>query len=65
MHAALQLAAELDDPAAMIVTILPDGGRSYLSKVYNDAWMTEHGFPARVKGDGGARTVEQGKPNPG
>jgi cystathionine beta-synthase len=53
MHAALQLAAELDDPAAMIVTILPDGGRSYLSKVYNDAWMTEHGFLAR----GGAATV--------
>ena len=25
----------------------------------------QHGFPARVKGEGGARTVEQGKPNPG
>jgi cystathionine beta-synthase len=53
MHAALELAAELDDPEAMIVTILPDGGRSYLSKVFNDAWMSEHGFLSR----GGAATV--------
>jgi cystathionine beta-synthase len=28
--------------------ILPDGGRSYLSKIYNDAWMTEYGFLARA-----------------
>ncbi|MEA2296388.1 MAG: cystathionine beta-synthase [Solirubrobacteraceae bacterium] len=53
MHAALELAATIDDPEAMIVTILPDGGRSYLSKVFNDAWMSEHGFLAR----GGAATV--------
>jgi cystathionine beta-synthase len=53
IHAALELAAELDDPEAMIVTILPDGGRSYLSKVYNDAWMSEHGFLAT----GSAATV--------
>jgi multidrug efflux pump subunit AcrA (membrane-fusion protein) len=25
----------------------------------------QHGFPARVKGDDGARTVEKSKPNPG
>jgi cystathionine beta-synthase len=28
----------------MIVVVLPDGGRSYLSKVYNDAWMRQYGF---------------------
>ena len=28
--------------------ILPDGGRSYLSKIYSDAWMTEYGFLERT-----------------
>src|SRR5437763_6175570 len=37
VHAGLQVAAEVEDPAAMIVVILPDGGRSYLSKIYSDA----------------------------
>ncbi|MGH2943475.1 MAG: pyridoxal-phosphate dependent enzyme, partial [Solirubrobacteraceae bacterium] len=46
--AALQVAAEVDDPAAMIVVILPDGGRSYLSKIFNDAWMTHYGFLERA-----------------
>ena len=32
----------------MVAVILPDGGRSYLSKVFNDAWMTEHGFLERA-----------------
>ena len=27
--------------------ILPDGGRSYLSKIFNDAWMAQHGFLPR------------------
>jgi cystathionine beta-synthase len=27
--------------------ILPDGGRSYLSKVFNDAWMRQYGFLER------------------
>jgi cystathionine beta-synthase len=44
VHAALQVAAEVDDPRAMVVVILPDGGRSYLSKVYSDAWMRQYGF---------------------
>jgi cystathionine beta-synthase len=44
LHAALQVAAEIDDPDAIIAVILPDGGRNYLSKVFNDAWMTQHGF---------------------
>jgi cystathionine beta-synthase len=48
VHAALQVAREVDDPDALIAVILPDGGRSYLSKVYNDAWMTQHGFLERA-----------------
>jgi cystathionine beta-synthase len=48
MHAALQVAEGIDDPTAMIAVIFPDGGRSYLSKVFNDAWMGEHGFLERA-----------------
>jgi cystathionine beta-synthase len=29
---------------AVVVVILPDSGRSYLSKLYNESWMLEHGF---------------------
>jgi cystathionine beta-synthase len=44
LHAALQLATEVEDPQALIVVILPDGGRSYLSKIYSDGWMRQYGF---------------------
>src|SRR4051794_28134961 len=42
--AALEVARGLEDPEALVVVVLPDGGRSYLSKVFNDAWMTQYGF---------------------
>jgi cystathionine beta-synthase len=45
--AALEVAAEIDDPEAMIAVILPDGGRNYLSKIFSDAWMTQYGFLER------------------
>jgi cystathionine beta-synthase len=32
------------DPDDVIVVLLPDGGRGYLSKIFNDAWMTRYGF---------------------
>jgi len=47
LHAALQVAAGITDPDAMVVVILPDGGRSYLSKIYSDAWMRQYGFLER------------------
>jgi cystathionine beta-synthase len=47
LHAALQVAAEIRDPEAMVAVILPDGGRNYLSKIYSDAWMTQYGFLER------------------
>jgi cystathionine beta-synthase len=47
LYAAYQVARELDDPSAMVAVILPDGGRSYLSKVFNDAWMRQYGFLER------------------
>src|SRR5205823_1336227 len=39
---ALKIAREIDDPAAMVVTILCDTGERYLSKLYNDEWMREN-----------------------
>jgi cystathionine beta-synthase len=41
-HAALQVARE--DGSKLVVVILPDSGRGYLSKVFNDEWMTKNGF---------------------
>ncbi len=46
--AALEAAARIHDPDALVVVVLPDGGRSYLSKIYNDAWMTQYGFLDRA-----------------
>jgi cystathionine beta-synthase len=41
--AALQLAKRLG-PASTVLMTFPDGGRSYLSKLYDDNWMLEHGL---------------------
>ena len=42
--AALRVARELDDPHALIVVLIPDTGRNYLSKIYNEEWMRSNGF---------------------
>jgi cystathionine beta-synthase len=47
LHAALEVGAGVEDPQALIVVIIPDGGRSYLSKIYSDAWMRQYGFLER------------------
>ena len=39
-------------PDAVIVVVIPDSGRGYLSKVYDDSWMADHGF-LRAGGIGG------------
>ncbi|MFY9652673.1 MAG: cystathionine beta-synthase [Trebonia sp.] len=41
--AALKVAAAAQ-PDDVIVVILPDGGRGYLSKIFNDDWMADYGF---------------------
>jgi cystathionine beta-synthase len=41
-HVALQVAREVDDPNACVVTFLCDTGERYLSKLYNDEWMREN-----------------------
>jgi cystathionine beta-synthase len=45
--AALEVAKRVDDPDALMVVLLPDSGRGYLSKIYNDDWMRENGFLSR------------------
>jgi cystathionine beta-synthase len=44
--AALELAKRFG-PEAKILTMIPDSGRSYLSKFYDDNYMLEHGFVER------------------
>jgi cystathionine beta-synthase len=56
--AARQLAHELaaegrDD--AVVVVLLPDSGRGYLTKVFNDAWLSQYGFATETESD--LRTV--------
>lgn len=36
--------AERADPDDIVVVLLPDGGRGYLSKIFNDDWMASYGF---------------------
>ncbi|MFH9354345.1 cystathionine beta-synthase [Kitasatospora sp. NPDC017646] len=41
--AALEVARKLG-PDDVVVVLLPDGGRGYLSKIFNDDWMADYGF---------------------
>jgi cystathionine beta-synthase len=47
VYAALEIARRLG-PQARILALLPDSGRSYLSKFLDDNWMLEHGFLERT-----------------
>ena len=45
----MAVAAALDvarraGPDGVVVVLLPDSGRGYLSKIFNDDWMTRYGF---------------------
>ncbi|GAB3600071.1 cystathionine beta-synthase [Angustibacter peucedani] len=43
--AALEVAKRLG-PDDVVVVLLPDSGRGYLSKIFNDTWMASYGFLA-------------------
>jgi len=56
-YAAKRLAKELAAEGrtdAVIVVLLPDSGRGYLTKVFNDAWLAQYGFATGEQAD---RTV--------
>ena len=44
LWAALQVARDLDDPHALFVAVLPDSGRNYVGKLYDDRWLRDHGL---------------------
>ena len=46
VYAALEVARELDE-STLIVVILPDTGRNYLSKLYSDSWLLQYGMLER------------------
>jgi cystathionine beta-synthase len=48
VHAALDVAREAR-PDDVVVVLLPDGGRGYLGKVFNDRWMADHGFSVEAE----------------
>ena len=41
-HVALEVAREVNDPDALVITFLCDTGERYLSKLYSDEWMREN-----------------------
>jgi cystathionine beta-synthase len=46
VYALLKIAVKLG-PGSTVLTTIPDGGRGYLSKLYDDNWMLEYGFLER------------------
>ena len=44
LWAALQVARDLEDTAALFVVLLPDSGRNYVGKLYDDAWLRARGL---------------------
>ena len=44
LWAALQVARDVDDRDALFVVMLPDSGRNYVAKLYNDDWLREKGL---------------------
>jgi cystathionine beta-synthase len=48
--AALEVARQAG-PQDVIVVLLPDNGRGYLSKIFNDEWLTAYGFLNAGDGD--------------
>ena len=47
--AALEVARRAN-PDDVVVVLLPDGGRGYLSKIFSDEWMARYGFLAAPEG---------------
>jgi cystathionine beta-synthase len=58
--AALRVAATCG-PDDMIVALLPDGGRGYLGKIFNDEWMADYGFLSTPSAEPTAADVLAGK----
>ena len=44
LWAALQVARTVEDPEALFVVLVPDSGRNYIAKLYNDDWLRQAGL---------------------
>lgn len=60
--AALKAAKDLSEDD-IVVVILPDSGRGYLSKIFNDAWLAKYGFSGEFKGETTVGEVLEAKSN--
>jgi cystathionine beta-synthase len=58
--AALEVARRAG-PDDVIVVLLPDGGRGYLSKIFNDQWMARYGFLSTGGGEATVATLLENK----
>ena len=61
LHAARVLSGEVDD-GSVIVTVFPDNGVKYLSKIFNDSWLESKGWKLRRRGT--APCPRTSRPNP-
>ena len=59
--AALQVARSAG-PDDVIVVLLPDGGRGYLAKIFNDEWMADYGFLSAETAEPRVADVVERKP---
>jgi cystathionine beta-synthase len=55
-------AARRAGPEAVVVVLLPDGGRGYLSKIFSDRWMARYGFLATSGAEATVADVLSSKP---
>lgn len=58
LAAALRYCREQTRPKR-VVTLVCDTGNKYLSKMFDDSWMAEQGFPAKAKHREGISPVRQ------
>src|SRR5690606_23823881 len=58
--AALEVARQAG-PDDVIVVLMPDGGRGYLSKIFNDEWMAKYGFLSSTSAESTVADVLAGK----
>ncbi len=56
LQVAIEMAKELG-PDKTVVTLLPDGGRAYITKYFSDEWMRDMGFLADTSGVGTVRDL--------
>jgi cystathionine beta-synthase len=59
--AALEVARRAG-PDDVVVVLLPDGGRGYLSKIFNDRWMARYGFLSTGAGEATVAEALEAKP---